>query len=612
MAGKDISDMSFDEFFGRGGSKRKERTEPVKETKDVVPAEPKGPVADSSGFQRGRPKLNVRSGQVLLYIPKYVGGKGAKYKVTVEQGGMTIELGRLKVSPLDSDSCSLPTEFDMIASGLSPLGAFNLSIDGKLVYDMFEHSHMMFSADGMPISRAEDTTLVLYPADRYLWLTDAKVAASVDIADMRLDTVDVAQGGYVRVRDRPQVIREKKVEEVPKETKTKKAKASAAISLAVADHIVGVKDGKGVLPLYASAPGLSFTFKNADPASAEVRIVTASAEVLVPYGEYDGSQLSEVSGKVTVSALLEGKALASESFFIIPGFATTYNSKGDIPESDEVTFTIGGVEHTVDIHKDGTDGPFPFDGGEVRLSCTIPIVSYDIGAGPVPFADEEVSVDDLPDSIVITVKGAVKKALFLGSTGKKVNLTPDWEDDTIRLDASVVRSAVFDSPTRSAMLYITVNSCPVRRFLTVVNRVAMSVRLEGDEIVADVGSSGDHVCRVFNLDKTVDTIELQPGVNRVPVGPGAVSAEVAEVREGKTIAVENVVIREIPFLMRDVMGDVWFHVSKDKRIPLPDGLLGSNDAEVRKWHSQIVRMNPELRNVSPEKTVKAFKDFGSN
>ena len=75
---------------------------------------------------------------------------------------------------------------------------------------------------------------------------------------------------------------------------------------------------------------------------------------------------------------------------------------------------------------------------------------------------------------------------------------------------------------------------------------------------------------------------------------------------------ESVTIREIPFLLRDDMGDVWFYVSKDKRIPLPDGLLESgakNPAEIRKWHSQIVRMNPELKNVSPEKTVKAFNAF---
>ena len=84
----------------------------------------------------------------------------------------------------------------------------------------------------------------------------------------------------------------------------------------------------------------------------------------------------------------------------------------------------------------------------------------------------------------------------------------------------------------------------------------------------------------------------------------------AEIRNGKEISVETVSIRDLPFLLRDDMGDVWLYVSKEKRIPLPDGLMANgNPSEIRKWHSQIVRMNPELRTVSPEKLIKAFADF---
>ena len=182
----------------------------------------------------------------------------------------------------------------------------------------------------------------------------------------------------------------------------------------------------------------------------------------------------------------------------------------------------------------------------------------------------------------------------------------------MRLDAVSIRDAVFASPNRQAELFITVNSCPVKRFLKVENSAGVSVSYSHGDITVDVRGQRPHVCRVFNIDKSVETHELSEGETVIHAGPGAISAEVVEIRDGKEVPAETVCIRQIPFLIRDSMGDVWFYVSKDKRIPLPEGLLESSagDAsEVRKWHSQIVRMNPELRKVSPEMTVKAFADF---
>ncbi len=610
MAGKDISDMSFDEFFGRGGSsKREHATKPVVE--DATKAS-EGPKVDGSGFSRGRPKINLRSGQISLYIPKYEAGKGAKYEVSVEQGGRTVELGRLKSSPLDSDVSSLPTEFDLIANGISPLVEFVVSIDGKAVYEMYSHSHMLFNTDGMPLSRAEDTTVVLYPVGKYLWLTDAKVAATYDIGDLRVDTVEVARGGFVKVRDRPQkaVAADVPQKVVPEESKVI-VRPKASITMPAAEPYVSVKDGKTLLHLYAGAPKVSIETKDADVTLCSVVIETGAGTEEFPLEVFDGTQLSDVSGRVVLSVHLDGKALASERFFVIPGFTCSYSAKGDIPEGPEVVFTIDGDIHTVDIYSGSLEGPYPFEGGELTLDCHIPVVTYDIGAGEVPFTEAEVDLDDLPASIVVNVRGATKRSVFLGGSGKKVNLTPDWDEGPIRLDTEPIRSAVFESHNRSAMLYITVNSCPVRRFLTVVNEVSMSVTYDGTDLVAEIGGSGEHVCRVFNLDRSVEVTQLVQGTNRVPVGPGAVSAEVAEVRAGKEIAMETCVIRELPFLVKDEMDDIWFYVSKDKRLPLPDGLITKDAAEIRKWHSQIIRMNPELRTVSPEKTVKAFTDFRS-
>lgn len=626
MAGKDISEMSFEEFFGGKRERRRREPRPAEDKPaeekpvedkpvDEKPAEEKPaeekPAVDDSGFARGRPKLNVRGSDVFLFVPKYEGGKGARYEVAVQQDGRTVQLGRLKSSPLASDVASLPTEFDLLSAGVSPLGAFTVLIDGKAVYEVFAHTHMMFSAEGMPISRAEDVTVVLYPAGMHLWLTDAAVTASTEAGGLVISTVEVARGGYVRVRERPQPVPK---EAAPKEearpaAAKPKSKPAGSVRLPPAEAVASARVERSLLPLYASAPEVSVEARGADPEAFTVTVKSGGEAREVPLAEFEG--VPGAVGEVSVALAASGKRVASARYFVLPGFSCSYSARGDIPDEEEVTVRIGGEERTLSIFSDEMLAPFPYEGGEVRLSWNIPAVTVDCGRGPVPVGDATVQVDDLPDSIVVSARGAAKKAVFLsGSTGKKVPITPDWEDETVRIDAAPVRAAVFESPTRSASLYITVNSCPVRRFLTVENAAGTSVSYEGGVLRIAVTGAGEYVCRVYGVDKSVQTHALSPGENAIDPGPKAMSAEVAEVRNGREVAVEPVTIREVPFLLRDMMGDVWMYVSKDKRIPLPDGLLESrSDAEVRRWHAQITRMNPELRSVSPEKTVKAFRDF---
>lgn len=603
MAGKDISDMSFDEFFlGKKETPKRDRTKPA----GGAPAGETQSDIDGSGFSRGRPKLNVRGTSVLLYVPRYDGGKGSRYEASVEQDGKVFRLGQLKVSPLDGGLSSLPTEFDLLDAGVSPLDAFVLSIDGRKVYEMFSHSSMMFDSDGMPISRAADDTVILYPKGKHLWLGDAKVAATTEVGDLIISTVEVARGGYIRVRDRPQPV-EKSAEERPKEApKKQKLKPAGSIELPPAETVASVRDGDSVVPLYREAPDVGFSLRDTDASEC---VVWLNGEELSLEG-FDRSSIP-ASGRTDLSLVREGKKLDSASFYTIPGFTCSYQGKGDIPEDRTVVVTFDGGEVRRDVYTD-LDAPIEVGGTQVGLVWNIPVVTYDVGSGEVPFSESEVCVDGLPDSIVVTVRNASKKALFLGSTGKKSNITPEWDDETVRVDSSVVETAVFESPTRSASLYITVNSCPVRRFLTFVNPADTEVSYTAGEVRVSVRGAGEHVCRVFNLDKTVETHVLSQGDNVVAVGARAISAEVAEIRGGREISVEQVTIRELPFLLRDDMGDVWLYVSKEKRIPLPDGMLENgrkNPAEVRKWHSQIVRMNPELRTVSPEKMIKAFADF---
>ena len=609
MAGKDISEMSFDEFFLGKKPESKARAQPRR----VEAAEHPASEIDESGFVRGRPKINVRGNHVSLYIPKYEGGRGAKYHVTLEQLGKEYDLGRLNASPLDSDISSIPTEFDILEQGIDPLGAFVLSIDGKKVYEGFQHGYLLFSSEGMPISRAEDITVVMYRSFLHLWLSDAEVASSTDMGLFKIDTVEVARGGYVRVKERPQASPKDKTEvrrENPRAAK--KSKPVATIMLPAPESVASVKAKDGLVPLYAVAPPVSIDIVDAEPDACILKVESPGRTASAPQVNFGVKALEGAEGDVTVSVVYEGKALAKQRLFIIPGFSCSYSGKGDIPKDDLVTFNIGGEEYHRDIYKDDLSGPYPFGDGQVSLSWNIPVVTFDVGAGMAPFREEEMQVDDLPDSIVVVVKGASKKAVFIGGAGKRINLTPDWEDEVERLDADSIRDAVFASPNRQAELFITVNSCPVKRFLKVENSAGVSVSYSHGDITVDVRGQRPHVCRVFNIDKSVETHELSEGETVIHAGPGAISAEVVEIRDGKEVPAETVCIRQIPFLIRDSMGDVWFYVSKDKRIPLPEGLLESSagDAsEVRKWHSQIVRMNPELRKVSPEMTVKAFADF---
>lgn len=605
MSGKDISEMSFDEFFF---GKKPKREEPPRRA-EGSPDKPQDPDIDGSRFVSGRPRLNVKGSSVLLYVPKYEGGRGARYDVSVEQDGRTVHLGRLKSSPLNSDVASIPTDFDILEAGIDPLKRSVLIIDGVRVYEFFDRTHMMFNADGIPISRADDQTYVLHRKGTYLWLNDAKVSTTREVGDLLIDGVEVARGGYVRVRDRPQPGSEPEKKDAKKAPAQKKEKASASISLPAPEAVASVVVGDRALPLYSSAPKVSVDIKGVEPDACIVKVEAPGRSDDVPGVSFGPKALEGASGEVKVSVVHDGKALASERFFVIPGFRCSYNGKGDFPSGTEIEFDLGSGPFKRGI--DDLSDPYPFGDGEVTLALNIPVGTVDLGSGPVPIGDAEISADELPDSIIVTVRGASKKSVFLGGTGKKVNLTPGWEDETVRIDTKPIEDAVYSSPTRDAELYITVNSSPVRRFLRIRNDPGMAVSFSDGAVHASITGSAEYVCVIYDIDRTSREVPLQKGENAIPVGAGAISADVIERRNGKVLATETVPVKRIPFLLRDDMGDVWFYVSREKRIPLPDGLLEQkgNAAEIRKWHSQIVRMNPELKSVSPEMTVKAFKEF---
>ena len=613
MGGRDISDMSFDEFFL--GKKPPEAVEAVRSS-DAKSAGADSEI-DDSRFIGGRPKINLRPDSIVLFVPRYEGGRGARYEAAIHQDEKVLSMGRLKSSPLNSDTVSIPTTLDLLDAGIDPLKRFVLVIDGIKAYESFERVSMMFNIDGMPISRAEDTTQVLHRSSTSLWLSNAKISTTREIGDLVVDTVEVSKGGYVRIRNKP--LQQEKAErgkekEAPRESRQAESAVhvlSGSLHLPPSEPSADVLIDGAPVPLYSGAPDITLDIHGADEGDCLVRVQTSGRNDDVPSISFGKKALEGAVGDTRISLIHDGAELASCRLFIIPGFSCSYNGKGDLYSEEELTFDLGDGPIVRNVLSDDLAGPYDFQGGAVSLSWNLPVATVDVGSGLHLLKSEEVSTDDLPDSIVVSVRGASKKAVFMGSGGKKINLTPDWSDETIRIDSTVVENAVFASPMRETTLFITVNSFAVRPFLRVRNDPGMSASCSDGIVRVSITGMADYECRVFDVDRSTRTYPLQMGDNEIDVGAGAISADIIESRGGKVLATESIQIRELPFLMRDDMGDVWFYVSRERRIPLPDGLLEkrSDASEIRRWHAQIVRMNPELKSISPEKTVKAFKDF---
>lgn len=605
MAGKDISEMSFEEFFGKR-ERPKERRDPPKPVapvkKEPRQERPDGPI----GFRHGKPRLNLKGSAITLYVPKYSGRKGSRYEAVLEQNGNKMALGNLKKSPLESEESTLPADIDILAVGADPLGQFFLYIDGEKAFEGYARDMLMFSAEGFQISRAEDTTIVLYRNGKHLWVENASISSEYEVAGYNVAIVEVGEGGYVRARDKAQ-----KREEPKAAVKIVKAKPSAKIVLPdPLSYVSAISKGKTV-PTYDSAPVISIDLKDVDREKCAIRIESMGRSDEVQAVGYTGKILEESIGDTTIDVVNDGKSLAKARIFIIPGFRSSCEGGGGIPKDPKLTVVISGKEYTRDIYTEDISGPYAFEGSKIKLDWKIPVIMVDMGGGMKPIDDAVIDVDSLPKSISISVKGASKKAVFLGGRGKKQPLSQDWNDETLVLDTGKMKEALFESPDREASLWITVNSCPVRQFVRVISEGGTEASYTYGEMRYTTKGPGEHVCRIYKIDKSVEERVLEPGTGRMQLPEEAVAAEVVEIRDGKEVNVIPLEVRPIPFVHKDAMGDIWLYTGKSKRIPVPDGLIVDGApvlAEVRKWHSQIVRMNPELKGTTPERFVSAFKD----
>ena len=127
-ARKDITDMSFEEFFSEQKVKKEKesaRVEAAKAKKEASMGE------HQPGFQGSGPKLNFIDGKVMVYIPRYTASENSRFEVAVEVGEDVVTMGRLDSVKQKSNRVSRPDTKDITGVGVKPFGGFAITIDGE-------------------------------------------------------------------------------------------------------------------------------------------------------------------------------------------------------------------------------------------------------------------------------------------------------------------------------------------------------------------------------------------------------------------------------------------------------------------------------------------------
>lgn len=629
---KDITEMSFEEFFNdpdRGNAaERAAEPAPVQRRRDDR-------ARVDRGFGGVSPKINLKDGRFLLYIPRFTGEEGDQFMTAIDCDAgiipsIRLESGRRQGGGRITRSASI----DLTEAGVSPLDPFSLLIDGREVHSSRRRDLICFNNIGLPVGKPAGETYAVHRASRSLRLVKAEVLDVTERDGLVIEHLDVSFAGGVWLadvqpapspEDPPEAAPDAPTAEEPRKEAPRKAKrvrVKGSVTLPAGIREADVLHGGETLPVFREPPEATLSVEGCDPSECTVSVTDSDGEMVFGRVPAENGAMTlrcaGSDGRMTVVLERDGKELARSAFFLIPDFACDCSGKGDIPDDPEVTFTMFGETRTMSIYDDAILGPYTHRGAGFTLMLNVPAVTYDLGDGPVPFSPADIDVEDLrADVLKVTVRGARKRKLFFGGEkGKKRDVSPDWDTDTITVDLAPVKDEVYSVPAGVFCFYIAVNSMPNRRLITIRNPVRLTAVHRDGVIAVDAGDTAlETVCRVYNMDKSVDETVLGPGESEVPVGPGAVEAEVVQTRDGKVCVSVPVRIRDLPFLATDPTGDRWLHVSRDKRIPLPDGLIrdGVPDlAAVRSWHDRIVRMNPELRDVTYAMMQRAFEAVGKD
>lgn len=623
---KDISDMTFEEFFsepvGRSeghGSRDKGRSDRSGK---------RDPPEIRRGFVGAVPKVNYTGGRFQLYVPRYTGSAEDQFNVAIDCSSGVIPMGRLESVSSRGVRTTRPSTLDLTSVDVYPLDAFTLTIDGRDVFVNKPQDLLFFNNMGLPMNKPAGDTVVIHRPQTVLRTVRCEGLGQSDAGPYRATHLEVSLAGGVWVDEDATVpvaggapapvVAEPEPVAAPVKKQAAKAKrvrvkGTLELSEPVGDAEI-LFEGRN-LPLYAAPPLVSATVTGCGLSDCNVRITgpTGSEVTSSVAAEHLRFESDDLWGPLRVVLERGGKSLAETECFIIPGFSCSYSGHGDIPDDPEVRFSMFGEDHAGDIFEESAYGPFTHEGIEFRISWIIPAVTYDLGSGPRRFAVGDVDASELDgDDMVITVRGARKKSLFFGGEkGKKRDITPDWDGDTYRVNLAQIRDEIYAAPSTVFCFYITVNSFPNRRFLTVRNPVRLRAVYSDGAITAEVDDTvPEAVCVLYMKDKTSREVPLSPGANSVPVDDGVVEAEVLERSNGRVRVTVPVPVRELPFLDRDQTGSWWMYVSRSKRIPLPDGLITGDGVDlpaVRSWHDRIVRMNPELRGITFPMMQRAFE-----
>ncbi len=630
-AHKDISEMSFEEFF----SEPVVRAERKDSAKAVPPKEPHTsaePVDVRKGFSGAGPKVNYTAGRFQLYVPRYAGLDTDRFDAAIDCSQGVIPMGQLEAVRQKGGRTTRPNTLDLTTVGVSPLEPFKFTIDGEVVFVNKSRKVMFFNNIGIPMNRPAGESYAVHPPSVPLKLVKAEVLDETVKHGLVITHLEVSVAGGVWSDDSAPV-EQVPIDEGPvavvavvepkppavKRSPGRRARVKGSLTLSAGSRDAEAIYGGETLPIYPAEVVAHPTVDGCDLSECTVSMRSETGDMVVgplvaaPSVRFNACA---VFGPVSVVLERKEKVLAECRLFLIPGFKCSYEGNGDIVDDPVVEFSFGGVTGSRNIYDDDAYGPFDHNGITFFIRWAVPAVTFDIGNGPVRFAPVEVNISDLQaDRMRVTVKGARKKALYFGGErGKKVDLAPEWGEDYCDVDLEPIREEVYSHPATTYCFYLTVNSFPNRRFITISNPKRVTAVFEGGCVVADVSESAlECVCRLHKLDNVHVDVPLTVGENRVPVDDDVVEAEVLEVDGPKVRLSLPVSVRHLPFLQKDQMGDLWLYVSKSKRIPLPTGLIVGgvpvNDA-IRAWHGRIVKMNPEMKSVTLSMMMKAFSDYG--
>ena len=109
-------------------------------------------------FEISRPSVRFRDGVSYLYVARYVGVPGDRFRVTIEGDFGRFDLGMMPSKTTDGKHVASGTEFRLSDHGITVLDWFDVMIDGRKVFSFPQRDSLVFSERGtitaFPLNKA--------------------------------------------------------------------------------------------------------------------------------------------------------------------------------------------------------------------------------------------------------------------------------------------------------------------------------------------------------------------------------------------------------------------------------------------------------------------------